>query len=402
MSYLENKDTSTISYKRFNQSPLDEYPTFSICLKGPELYWKHEKMIFSRFGATSAQYIQILEGGGSKHDYNETSGLYENVLIGTENLSTTDLHQFSLNPISVITGVDFVTQQDNHSEHYGTGSEGTKLFNIPFHVGYQAPDEVCFTRNSSFISELTRVHDLISLDRSLLDPGNHLHLDFRIIIHYPGQLLRSVRKPSFRSKLSSYTKNKILELKVSHVTTLRKRKDSNIPCNEKIKSDDAQILKVILKRVGCIPVYWKPLISTYNDLEVCNSSSQLKMAHQYTQHFEDIMSSYDPPCIEMTSVVKSTRDLEQREQQFQISIQYVQSFYQEIENKKAYHFEFYFSSVGGFIGVCVGTSMMEIPKAFEHVKSRARQIKSPVVIGKIFLAIQATLKTYDLKQLRCN
>ena len=97
------------------------------------------------------------------------------------------------------------------------------------------------------------------------------------------------------------------------------------------------------------------------------------------------MSSYDPPCIEMTSVVKSTRDLEQRDQQFQMIIQYVQSFYQEIENKKAYHFEFYFSSVGGFIGVCVGTSMMEIPKAFEHVKSKARQIKSPVIISKIFL-----------------
>ena len=394
MSYLENKDTSTISYKRFNQGPSDEYPTFSICLKGPELYWKHEKMIFSRFGATSAQYIQILEGGGIKYDYNETSGLYENVLIGTESSSTIDFDQFSLDPNSVITGVDFVTQQDNHSEHYGTGSEGRRLLNIPFYVGYQSPDEVCFTRNSSFKLELIRVHDLISLDRSLLDPGNHLHLDFRIIIHYPGQLLRSIRKPSFRSKLSSYTKNKILELKVSHVTTLRKRKDSNIPCNEKIQSDDVKILKVILSRVGCIPVYWKPLIFTYNSFEVCNSSSQLKMAQQYTQHFEDIMSSYDPPCIEMTSVVKSTRDLEQREQQFQISIQYVQSFYQEIENKKAYHFEFYFSSVGGFIGVCVGTSMMEIPKAVEHVKSRARQIKSPVFIGKILLAIQATLKTY--------
>ena len=385
MSYLENKDTSTISYKRFNQSPIDEYPTFSVCLKGPELYWKHDKIIFSRFGTTSAQYIAILKGGGIKYDYNETSGLYENVLIGTENSSTTDFHQFSLNPIRVITGVDFVTQQDNYSEHYGTGSEGRRLLNIPFHVGYQAPDEVCFTRNSSFKSELIRVHDLVSLDRSLLDPGNHLYLDFRIIVHYPGQLLRSFRKPSFRSTLSSYTKNKILELKVSHVTTLRKRKDSNIPCNEKIKSDDLQILQEIITRIGCIPIYWKPLTSTYKELVVCNNSVQLKNAQLYTEHFEDIMSSYDPPCIEMTSVVKSTRDLEQRDQQFQMIIQYVQSFYQEIENKKAYHFEFYFSSVGGFIGVCVGTSMMEIPKAFEHVKSRARQIKSPLVIGMIFL-----------------
>ena len=124
------------------------------------------------------------------------------------------------------------------------------------------------------------------------------------------------------------------------------------------------------------------MISDYNDLELCDSPNQLQNASLYTEHFEEIMSSYDPPCVEMTSVVKATRDLEQGNQQFQISIQYAQSFYQEIENKKAYNFEFYFSSVGGFIGVCVGTSMMEIPKAFESVKSRARKIESPVIMSK--------------------
>ena len=65
MDYLQNKDSSVISYKRFNQDPLDEYPTFSICLRGSELYWNHEHLLYANLGATSSQYIlcvSILRG----------------------------------------------------------------------------------------------------------------------------------------------------------------------------------------------------------------------------------------------------------------------------------------------------------------------------------------------------
>ena len=382
IDYLENKDSSTISYKRFNQGPLDEYPTFSICLKGSELYWNHEKKLFGNLGTTSSQYIQMLKGAGIKQEYNKTSELYENLPFNFERNSSIKFYDVSLNPPSVIAGVDFVTQLHHHTAHYGTGSEGKNLLDIPFHVGYQAPDEVCFTRNSSFELELIRLKDLISLKRSLLSPGNHLHLDFRIIIHYPGQLLRSFKNPTFRSTLSSYTKNKILELKVSHITTLRKRKDSNVPCNEEIQSDDLQILKEIINHIGCIPVYWQILIPTYKDFELCGTPHQMENADRYIENFEEVMYSYDPPCVEMTSVVKITRDLEQRDEHFRIRIQYVQSFYQEIQNKIAYTFEIYFSSVGGFVGVCVGTSMLEIPRALKFLASRARQRKRPVIIGK--------------------
>ena len=382
MDYLENKDSSSISYKRFNQGPLDEYPTFSFCLKGSELYWKHEKMLYTKLETTSSQYIQILKGNGVKHEYNQTSELYENVPMKIVNTSTAIFHDVSLNPLDVISEVDFVTQQANNTAHYGNGSEGGELLHVPFYVGYQAPDEVCFTRKSSLEFELIRIRDMISLKRSLLSPGNHLHLDFSIVIHYPGQLLKSVKTPAFKSSLSSYMKSKVLELKVSHVTTLRKRKDSNIPCNEKIKNDDLLILKKIVEYIGCIPVYWQLLVPTHNNLDNCYTSLQMKNANQYIEHLEKVMSSYDPPCVEMTSVVKMTRDLEQRDEHFRIIIQYVQSFYQEIQIKVAYTFEFFFSSLGGFIGICVGTSMMEIPNVLEYIAMNVHKKKDIAVIGK--------------------
>ena len=384
MDYLLNKDSSVISYKRFNQDPLDEYPTFSLCLRGSELYWNHEHDLYANLGVTSSQYIQMLKGKGIRHEYNDTSKLYEDVPVKMDNTSTNKFDAVALGPLDVIAGVEFIAQNYNSTAHFGSGSEGRKLSHIPFHVGYRSPNEVCFTRNSSFELELIRVRDMISLKRSLLSPGNHLHLDFRIIIHYPGQLLRSLKNPTFRSTLRSYTKNKVLELKVSHVTTLRKRTNSNIPCNGEIRNDDLQILKEIIDRIDCIPVYWKHLIPAYKNLDGCDTPLKLENANKYIENVEEVMSTYDPPCVEMTSVVKLTRDLEQRDEKFEISIQYVQTFYQEIQNKVLYTFEVYFSSLGGFVGICVGTSMMEIPNVLEHLTSKARQTKQPAILGKYY------------------
>jgi len=334
-------------------------------------------------GTTTSEYIQVLKGSGVRQEYNEISELYEKVPIGIENNSATDFHDVSLNPLDVISGVDFIAQQDKNTVHYGSGSEGKKILHVPFHVGYQSPNEVCFTRNSSFDLELIRIQDVVSLKRSLFGPGNHLHLEFRIMIHYPGQLLRSFKNPTFRSTLSSYATNKVLELKVSHVTILRKRKNSNIPCDEQIDNDDLKILTEVIKRIACIPVYWQRIIPSYKDLESCNTPLQLKTANQYIENFEAVMSSYEQPCVETTSVVKVNRDLEQRDEKIGINIQYVQSFYQEIQNKIAYTFEIYFSSLGGFTGICVGTSMMEIPNVLEYLTAKARQTKHPVIIGKL-------------------
>ena len=383
MEYLKNKDSSTISYNRFNQGPLDVYPTFSLCLKGSELYWKHEKEIFANMSTTSSQYIQLLKGSGVRHEYNERSELYEIVPIGIDNTSVTNFDVVSLSPRDVISGVDFVAQQDKNTVHYGSGSEGKQLLHIPFYVGYHSPNKVCFTRDSSFNLELIRVKDLISLKKSLFGPGNHLHLEFRIMIHYPGQLIRSFKNPAFRSTLSSYTTNKVLELKVSHVTILRKRKNSNIPCDEHIEKDDLKILLEVIERIECIPVYWQRMIPTYKHLDGCNTSLQLKTANQYIENLEAVMSSYKPPCVEMTSVAKVNRDLEQRDEQIGINIQYVQSFYQEIQNQAAYTFEVYFSTLGGFTGICVGTSMMEIPNILEYLTIKARETKHPCIIGKL-------------------
>ena len=40
--YLQNKDMSVITHKRFNHVPNNKYPIFTICLKGKEIYWRKD------------------------------------------------------------------------------------------------------------------------------------------------------------------------------------------------------------------------------------------------------------------------------------------------------------------------------------------------------------------------
>ena len=77
VEFLENRDSSSVSYHHFNQDSSDLYPTFSICLKGKDIYWKNEEFLYDRAGITSAEYIEILKGNGFRYEINEKTLLSE-------------------------------------------------------------------------------------------------------------------------------------------------------------------------------------------------------------------------------------------------------------------------------------------------------------------------------------
>ena len=217
--FCENRDSSSIAYKPFNLSPTDKYPTFSICLKGHQIYWQQEKFLFDTTGVTSSQYTNILRGAGTRYKYDEETRLYLKESVGLDNISTVSFDQMLLNPTDLFVEVDLFAYDDRQSTHYVALNKRSNSSKLPFDIAYQTADEICFSRNSKDGMDLTRDYDLISLSTSLLQPGNHLDLELRVITHYPGQLLRSFDNPSYSSTLASYAKHKLLALKVSHVTT---------------------------------------------------------------------------------------------------------------------------------------------------------------------------------------
>ena len=381
--FCENRDSSSIAYKPFNLSPIDKYPAFSICLKGSQIYWQNEKFLFDTTDVTSSQYTEILRGAGTRYKYDEESRLYSKESVGLDNISMVSFDQMRLSPTDLFVEVDLVAYDDRHSTYYVSENEGLNSSKLPFQIAYQTPDETCFSRDSKDDIDLTRDYDLISLSTSLLQPGNHLDLELRVITHYPGQLLRSFDNPSYSSTLASHDKHRLLDLKVSHVTTLRKRPTSNVPCNDTIENDDMVLIGEIIAHCDCIPPYWKHLVPNNQNYIGCHSTEQLQNVSHAIESYRSFFSNYEEPCVDMTAMVIINKDVNQdHEKNFKIKITYTEDVYLEIENLKEFSFETFFSGVGGLIGIFLGYSILQIPEILCEIANFLRRKKGRSTIRK--------------------
>ena len=128
--FIENEDSSAITFKRFNQSPEDKYPTFSLCFKGAPLSWYHDDLIFSRFGLTSSRYAKTLEGKQTyKYNYNYTARLYKKIPIQTNDVVTEDVDKFYLNSSNIWKDVEYATE---HEQGTTDNNQAISEKQIPF------------------------------------------------------------------------------------------------------------------------------------------------------------------------------------------------------------------------------------------------------------------------------
>ena len=401
--YLANEDTSSITNKLFNQTPRDQYPTFSICFKGLDVYWRKEEMLFNTLGVTSSQYVATLKGYGQRYEFDETTHLYSKIPVHLNNATLIDVENVILDKNKVIIGAEFNAQQESYTRSFGKGRRGKKLTYNPFSVGYQTYHEICFTRKSIFEPNLKRAYDLVFLDSSLFRIGTNLNVEMRIIVHYPGQLIRNFEKPSFKSTLGSYIKDKVLEIKLSSFTKLSKRPDSNVKCNPDLEHDDLKFLQKVIEHLDCVPVYWSYTLESMKKFRfpiktstLCKTSEKLKNASEQIRYFKQVFGRYEPPCVEMTSLPIITREVDQLEQQFLVKFTYPVSFYQEIKNIREFTMETFWSTAGGYLGFFLGYSLLQVPELLQASASYFRNMRLSVIIGE-FDCIFIIRSNYSIK-----
>jgi hypothetical protein len=114
-------------------------------------------------------------------------------------------------------------------------------------------------------------------------------------------------------------------------------------------------------------------------LPICQKPKQYEEAYWYIQNVDYFMKhAYPQPCVEllMPINVRETKIIEkdevyQRAYKRSIStklnfyVNYTAQSYQEVNNAQEFSFISMFSSIGGFIGIFVGTSLLQIPELFQ-------------------------------------
>ena len=381
LRYTENNDRSSISYKRFADTPQDTYPTFSICFSDDTDYWN----IF--FKDEFEYAIPILNGkywlfGKILKGMKVYAGEYHDGHLDIRNISEDYGSVFMIKLEQLYDMIKFTTKDQKDDLSLNAKSDFNEPF--PFYVSYLDPQTVCYTRNDDFKENIVRIEDKINLQTAALDKFNRKTTTMRIFIHHPGQVLRVLDTSIYQSKFYKFhigDRKPSLTFKISQVSILRKRPDSNSPCDPDLYYDDLEFIGQVSKEVGCTPIYWKYIIPAKFKFGTCNIAEDYKKIWNILQNFTQIHSKYKQPCSEMKLEV--TTDLPKYNYgTLNLSFKYQDKTYEEIINEREFGFESLWSTIGGFVGIFVGTSLSQVPNFVTIVLHRFRNLTKHRMITK--------------------
>ena len=376
--YGENSDGILITMKRFNLESTDKYPTFSLCIKGTELHWHHEHEIFEAYGLNASQYESMLKGEAPlTYELDDLSKVYRKIPVFVNDGFNVNFDLFHLQLPEILSGIQFKKEKTpNIDDDLYEDSMNTSIAsNIP--LSYESPDTLCFTRKPDERLNSIKLQDMITFNSSKLRSDRYKDAEIQIFIHHPGQLMSSFDQPKYASSFSYLlstlkedgTTPKILDFKISQCRVLRKRHDSNIPCNKQISNYDQFIQMELIKHLECIPPYWKNINSTANRVEECTSVEKLQEAYRYITDLKRILHENEQPCDEM--LLQSIDSINYKPnpvpRDMSIAFHYTEKMYEEIQYTRAMGFESWLSNVGGFVGIFLGYSIMQIPDIISYV-----------------------------------
>ena len=114
-----------------------------------------------------------------------------------------------------------------------------------------------------------------------------------------------MKNPSFEIAFDDVEQKRKIDVSmtISFMSMLKKRHDAVKKCNSSLLDDDFEFRTKVTEEIGCIPSYWRHLMKYNNSLETCSTSVQLKRSNYLIKNPMEIMSTYDPPCIQLMAPI---------------------------------------------------------------------------------------------------
>ena len=282
-----------------------------------------------------------------------------------QNVLQIDFDRLLVKPNNFITKIS--TQFENEEDETILWSSKTMSAYLPMDKIFQSPTELCYGWSYDMKPGVLKEVDYVYLNdtylKSLVE-GRRIWLD--LYVHHPGQFHRDKVRAFSIAFRPLDDEIRISTVVVSQVNIIRKRPDANIPCNPKYDSeDDIQWKKSIIRLVKCVPPFWKSFFPK-KLIVPCKSSHQLRQVKELLEHGKkNVTGLYTPPCAEMsftTTFVPTFVNVDHiSKRKMRIGVQYPKETYLEITNQRAFGFKAFWSSVGGFLGIFLGYSLLQLP-----------------------------------------
>ena len=363
LEFLQNKDSSAMMFRKYNDLEKDKYPTFSICLTIEDLEgdetWRNkdiirnfykENKINDVFSKDVSYFYEALQGHAVE---NSSFSLLEFDEAKRNLLKSIYLEIVSFSGVAL-------------QSWYYDESNSSSLALAPFYVAYQEPEMLCITRNDTLYQKKT-----IATESFVMNFTNWIGA-MNVFVHYPGQLMPHIdgrKQKWFQVSLRNDTPIiPKFDVDIFQLNVLRRRHDSMKPCNEDHENNlDIRWRENIINKVKCMPTYWKNLerSATKNNysFQGCLGADQyLDLFNEFLVYGEGRVQ-YDPSCTSatMTKIVRRDDSFNQDWLLF-IQFNHQSEEYIEILNSRATTWEELFGQVGGWIGTILGYSLVQFPK----------------------------------------
>lgn len=350
----KNEDVSSMLIEELNLTPETDYPPFTLCLVDEK-----GTMIFTQvydYGIYSSEYQKYLMG--DKEMTPDVLNIeFQNVAIKTEDF-VLDFYTRDTAGNDYNTWTTSKFAQDNYHRNFTNSSS------FPVSVSYQDYSQICFTRNTDYDPSLDRKYDEITLNLNKIRstfPGDNCY--FRIYVHGHSQFIKGVKRElaSYKATHIEGDKSNFVAIKLSQITTLQKREDAIEPCNSTLLDEDSYFREMVMNTVNCTPAYWKSITQQQKLLPPCTTANQYKKIFNYLEGQEDPFSLYKQPCKSTAIVATSEVAPYSLHDYMKLRFEYLTKMFTKITNDKAVGMENFWGGVGGFVGIFLGYSLMQIP-----------------------------------------
>ena len=192
-------------------------------------------------------------------------------------------------------------------------------------------------------------------------------ITMRLYLHDPGYLLTNINHEQAEYQIKNIKfeeENKLISTRIQQVTRLRKRPDANEECDPSIENDDKNYLSFITSQLNCTPWYWKSILPNENNLENCTYAKLVKI-HDLVNDRKNIPFYYKPSCTN-TKIVAVTDSENAKmglcgEDFWAVRVYYPSEMFTQITNTREVDSESLWSGIGGFFGMFLGFSLMQLP-----------------------------------------
>ena len=378
-AYIQNYDISRVELVEFQSTKERIYPSLSLCIG--DILWNDK---LKEYGVDEHQYLRFLTGK-----------FWDPRLIGI------NYHNVSVDLLDYLLAVEMYEEKFNgdivSDRNYLFDRTGpSKAHLVPNFYQDSSPAfgliQKCMTFDVPYEKDKRWSWITVVINKTIFASGARPFNAkdatdvFSVNIHHPGQRYRysqtkrdwSTQEPS---KDHNHTKTSYgMKFYISSMEVMNKRNKYHEPChNDEGLKDDEIIKENMIMNFTCTPPYWtNPESKEYLD---CSNQKQLKDFHEMA------IKDYLPPCRRMTQLTflyseypsdyysDKLQNLPIEDQSLFVTLFFPFSLdYKEITMLRELNIQSLIGNAGGYVGICVGYSILQIPSLIIAIHSKVMNI----------------------------